>query len=196
MRGATVLDDADVDALGISIHAPHAGCDMRMTVTRSISTDFNPRTPCGVRHYSISLHPDSAEISIHAPHAGCDQEQQTVTDSICYFNPRTPCGVRHLSANKQIKNSGISIHAPHAGCDKSVLTGHGNCVIISIHAPHAGCDALPSFLCILRIVISIHAPHAGCDASLGVEGMAEKDFNPRTPCGVRQPSVTSQMFKR
>ena len=58
----------------------------------------------------------------------------------------------------------ISIHAPHAGCD----AGRRN----RIHVDH----------------ISIHAPHAGCDYYDPTPEQARRDFNPRTPCGVRQNS--------
>ena len=39
-------------------------------------------------------------------------------------------------------------------------------------------------------IISIHAPHVGCDDMLTASWQAERDFNPRTPCGVRPDSVT------
>ena len=52
----------------ISIHAPHAGCDL-------------PRV---VRPAVIPL------ISIHAPHAGCDVMLASNDMHICNFNPRTP----------------------------------------------------------------------------------------------------------
>ena len=80
----------------ISIHAPHAGCDpfktvrserlllfqsthpMRgatspsgMRLTRR--SNFNPRTPCGVRRSMPDYDADNLPISIHAPHAGCDR---------------------------------------------------------------------------------------------------------------------------
>ena len=146
---------------GISIHAPHAGCDSSPSFASLYVANFNPRTPCGVRRrYAARTH-TSRVISIHAPHAGCDTESKTA--------PR---------------RTAISIHAPHAGCDTSrtstaaqgsefqsthpmrgatgIASGIGSGLTISIHAPHAGCDRFfPSFFEIL--LISIHAPHAGCD---------------------------------
>ena len=35
--------------IGISIHAPHAGCDKAKIAFYEDLIDFNPRTPCGVR---------------------------------------------------------------------------------------------------------------------------------------------------
>ena len=100
----------------------------------------------------------------------------------------------------------ISIHAPHAGCDFLWLgiisgrqrfqsthpmrgaTGTVRAALfpscISIHAPHAGCD-VPRLDLRHLVGISIHAPHAGCDEDLEHILKIVKDFNPRTPCGVR-----------
>ena len=57
---------------------------------------------------------------------------------------------------------------------------------ISIHAPREGCD-----LCLCRrltstITISIHAPREGCDVITKFRRSLERDFNPRTPRGVRR----------
>ena len=94
MRGATHQMGVDTPALGISIHAPHAGRDVlgqrgdaihdgfQSTRPMRGATEF-PRRPAGT-------HP----ISIHAPHAGRDKKQ-----------------------HKQSYGGIISIHAPHAGRD-------------------------------------------------------------------------------
>ena len=82
-----------------------------------IKTNFNPRTPCGVRRKRQPIQSLRQQISIHALHAECDDELSSLTKlnlafqsthsmrsatttatwliSIdFYFNPRTPCGVR------------------------------------------------------------------------------------------------------
>ena len=95
LRGAT-LSAADVDTgVLISIHAPLAGCDSAISAMPSasprfqsthplrgatvaigmelgMSTHFNPRTPCGVRHHPDQYRRPDKPISIHAPLAGCD----------------------------------------------------------------------------------------------------------------------------
>ena len=58
-------------------------------------TDFNPRTPCGVRHAERTDAALDEIISIHAPLAGCDGRGGAAGGD-------TPQ---------------ISIHAPLAGCD-------------------------------------------------------------------------------
>ena len=43
-----------------------------------------------------------------------------------------------------------------------------------------------------NIIISIHVPRAGYDAQYADVLANYEDFYPRTPCGVRQQSVTNQ----
>ena len=88
--------------------------------------------------------------------------------SVPHFNPRTPCGVRPNPYRLLICSVGISIHAPRAGCD------------------------LISSITKAVIMISIHAPRAGCDSSFLTLIQFHKDFNPRTPCGVRLPSFPTR----
>ena len=57
--------------------------------------------------------------------------------------------------------------------------------MISIHAPLAGCDD-PDAGLVAQLAISIHAPLAGCDPSVRDHLPYTANFNPRTPCGVRQ----------
>ncbi len=100
----------------ISIHAPRVGCDYRRFAHGCRDSNFNPRTPCGVRlllmavstlFLVISIHAprvgcdeltyDANEItaiSIHAPRVGCDLQHLERHRRLLYFNPRTPCGVR------------------------------------------------------------------------------------------------------
>ena len=78
----------------ISIHAPLAGCDHLLAALPTHLSDFNPRTPCGVRPIWSSA-----------------------TSRACHFNPRTPCGVRPVYLDFGLEDINISIHAPLAGCD-------------------------------------------------------------------------------
>ena len=61
---------------------------------------------------------------------------------------------------------------------------------ISIHAPRAGCDFNGGEF-IKAKFISIHAPRAGCDLLATTPTKTARHFNPRTPCGVRLPSRSS-----
>ena len=124
----------------ISIHAPRVGCDEYGGTNVQSGHYFNPRTPRGVRHRSISVwytvfsyfNPRTPRgvrllqrfgcsfaggISIHAPRVGCDFPSRYSVFSAKYFNPRTPRGVRHNQGNRTFLIFDISIHAPRVGCD-------------------------------------------------------------------------------
>ncbi len=69
--GATCAVDRAVGLQVISTHAPRVGCDFKLRVDIIRGSNFNSRTPCGVR-------------------LDIDWNRKVV----CYFNSRTPCGVR------------------------------------------------------------------------------------------------------
>ena len=103
-------------SVGISIHAPLAGCDGVRHRQRFRFIDFNPRTPCGVR-----LQPHLWLLRLRN------------------FNPRTPCGVRLSpfrigSATSKFQ----STHPLRGATERYPLELVG--ADISIHAPLAGCD--------------------------------------------------------
>ncbi len=148
-------------SVAISIHAPLAGCDLNSRRSEQTAKNFNPRTPCGVR-----------------------PRMNESKESGHNFNPRTPCGVRLTGVNRICRPVHISIHAPLAGCDlRSDLIYSQRA--ISIHAPLAGCDSQSERIRHMASHISIHAPLAGCDTHRWQFQTCRKNFNPRTPCGVR-----------
>ena len=121
LRGATpFLPDAVKCRRFQSTH-PLRGATVSSLPMRSLSTNFNPRTPCGVRLIAEdafpaiitfqSTHPlrgatrlragstAGGNISIHAPLAGCDYNEY-----------------------KAMRQEQISIHAPLAGCDVPNIT--------------------------------------------------------------------------
>ena len=90
-RGVVILR---APVVRISIHAPHAGRDNSLCISRDRPTDFNPRAPCGARPDTNHDFIKSFTISIHAPHAGRDQTSAELPAAATYFNPRAPCGAR------------------------------------------------------------------------------------------------------
>ena len=148
----------------ISIHAPLAGCDFSGDDSSGSSSDFNPRTPCGVRrHHRRDGRPDrqfqsthplrgatmlpsafvsaSEAISIHAPLAGCDFVIPT-----------------------RLPGMNISIHAPLAGCD--CYSCSHNLVNVIFQSTHPLRGATLSYgVTATTALISIHAPLAGCDVT-------------------------------
>ncbi len=145
----------------ISIHAPRAGCDSTAQAGFVGWINFNPRTPCGVRREGIRYEKADGEISIHAPRAGCDRVCAGGVSERFDFNPRTPCGVRPLRSSYGSRSAGFQSTHPVRG-------------------------ATPLVVCPLPYdTISIHAPRAGCDVITSRACNKKKNFNPRTPCGVR-----------
>ena len=215
-------------AENISIHAPLAGCDLASACcTTRTTTNFNPRTPCGVRPTlsvvlgspdqfqsthplrgatkAVHLDKGGGGISIHAPLAGCDSVRVRrrraqpyfnprtpcgVRRSSCmavrcwkYFNPRTPCGVRRRRVRPDDRRHAFQSTHPLRGATRE-RRQQGRGVGISIHAPLAGCDLLRK-----RCAVSARDfnPRTPCGVRHGTSDLtiANGHFNPRTPCGVR-----------
>ena len=89
----------------ISIHAPRVGCDETAGEVTLHDTNFNPRTPCGVRQRRHCYEDNRCTISIHAPRVGCDENLILGALPPHYFNPRTPCGVRRAIPSHSWSNS-------------------------------------------------------------------------------------------
>ncbi len=100
------------------------------------------------------------------------------------FNPRTPCGVRRRRMRSRRGRDNFNPRTP-CGVRRDMPVGPCKGCAISIHAPLAGCDVRDGRQP-MSGPISIHAPLAGCDKGVHVALPRFKDFNPRTPCGVRR----------
>ena len=79
----------------ISIHAAQEGCDGPAGKQPFAGSDFNPRSPRGLRLAGGDTSKDSIIISIHAAQEGCDKWYQLWI----------------------LKDFFISIHAAQEGCD-------------------------------------------------------------------------------
>ena len=133
--------------------------------------DFNPRTPRGVRRSVMRSSICSNSISIHAPREGCDERPCCTSETgRHYFNPRTPRGVRPPPSGGGTVRRGISIHAPREGCDDTPDVWAADAWQFQSTHPARGATGLAG------------AAIPDC-----------KNFNPRTPRGVRLPprSLTS-----
>ena len=144
---------------------------------------FNPRTPCGVRRRYIDRKLEAGEFQSTHPVWGATGSLPQCISRQLDFNPRTPCGVRHQPVWTGARCGNFNPRTP-CGVRQGVQDRAQNAVTISIHAPRVGCDH--------RVhtggdgsAISIHAPRVGCDRNLRITTWAQRDFNPRTPCGVR-----------
>ena len=97
MRGATHRPYPYRSIRYISIHAPHAGSDPGQTGLRVTVVNFNPRSPCGERHF--------------CSFAGV---------ILFIFQSTLPMRGATLGAKPNGLIQGISIHAPHAGSDEAL----------------------------------------------------------------------------
>ena len=120
-RGATGLARRSQGGEGISIHAPLAGCDGRITSNCFVKARFQSTHPSRGATPVAAVSAQSDGISIHAPLAGCDIVQSMyptdpylfqsthpsrgatrrrvpLSGLFAYFNPRTPRGVRRRSS--------------------------------------------------------------------------------------------------
>ena len=197
VRGATYSEFGFNPLSQISIHAPRAGCDLLIrSCTFTISSDFNPRTPCGVRRTDSqhgggnkifqSTHPVRGATLIRSctftissvfqsthPVRGATASTKSQHTALAHFNPRTPCGVRRHFFHAELLRSLISIHAPRAGCDSSAW--------------------LIALLSAIRFQ-STH-PVRGATASTKSQHTALAHFNPRTPCGVRRHFFHAELLR-
>ena len=129
-----------VSIAGISIHAPHAGCDTS-------------------KHF-VGIHAKQFQ-STH-PMRGATRKSGLRRCDHLHFNPRTPCGVRRKAIRIMQGSSQFQSTHPMRGATDAA-SSLSSMQRISIHAPHAGCDLIKSTLPVGSQPISIHAPHAGCD---------------------------------
>ena len=92
--GCDALVGAHLFQQFISIHAPRAGCDVTVQLAHLDFYNFNPRTPCGVRHRVIHHATPNAEFQSTHPVRGATAIPSSTKPTLLNFNPRTPCGVR------------------------------------------------------------------------------------------------------
>ena len=146
----------------ISIHAPLAGCDHRWAWYDGLYRYFNPRTPCGVRRLLAFKRVFAKKFQSTHPLRGATALKTIAVLIAVDFNPRTPCGVRRETII--LMEDSIIFQSTHP------LRG------ATVHDVNLSFD----------VRISIHAPLAGCDSLCANTPSYKCDFNPRTPCGVRQ----------
>ena len=100
-------------------------------------------------------------ISIHAPLAGRDSENWEWGVQNGYFNPRTPCGVRRPSTRFLPITSLFQSTHPLRGATITCSGPTSSPIFQSTHPLRGATSSVSSLICTCR------------------------DFNPRTPCGVR-----------
>jgi len=184
VRGATTYSPPSRSTRDFN---PRTPCGVRPVSPGDVggaNLDFNPRTPCGVRHRLFKRHRLSPPISIHAPRAGCDHPLRRPRASHSHFNPRTPCGVRLFPLTEFAPLWEFQSTHPVRGATAEICVCHDK-VVISIHAPRAGCDDIQPFEQWVQCDFNPRTP-CGVRQEVPEQATTLNDFNPRTPCGVRR----------
>ena len=155
-----------------------------MSSSCSGHSDFNPRTPCGVRHPAGPVVQHRRVISIHAPLAGCDPLGGALQGDQGAFQSTLPW--RGATRNHGVISFQAAFQSTHPlrGATCLANSSNRNSSRISIHAPLAGCD-VPA--CIYMQIMYYFNPRTPCGVrprTLNTTTVC-KNFNPRTPCGVR-----------
>ena len=151
----------------ISIHAPLAGCDIRIAFAVSSSVVlFQSTHPSRGATGNLSPEERAPFISIHAPLAGCDYTEPQYTISASYFNPRTPRGVRR-SPRYSLSVSAKSFQSTHPSRGATASANEAEKAALQFQSTHPSRGATHPFYGGLNIsaTISIHAPLAGCDSN-------------------------------
>ena len=145
---------------------------------------FNPRTPCGVRRRRYRSRRGWCGISIHAPRVGCDDFNVGWLQHCGLFQSTHPVWGATIMSELIDLTGKISIHAPRVGCDLTDFLKSYR-LTISIHAPRVGCDGMPNTGSGKSPKFQSTHPVWGATFSRPVWARPNRNFNPRTPCGVR-----------
>ena len=126
-------------SFSISIHAPRVGSDGGYGLRRVHQNDFNPRSPCGERHYTMMDNLGVAIFQSTLPVWGATSMESAAALEALNFNPRSPCGERPRERRLHGTISQFQSTLPVWGATRELpvfaLCGH-----ISIHAPRVGSD--------------------------------------------------------
>ena len=184
VRGATIELLLTYKSKYISIHAPRAGCDALHVLHDERAPTFQSTHPVRGATSVLGkyLHPIVFQ-STH-PVRGATRSASAGFGKWLYFNPRTPCGVRRVVQTSLALNYSISIHAPRAGCDTCSYWLLMRLRLFQSTHPVRGATGNGGDTLDQRIFQSTH-PVRGATRSGAVRAACTKDFNPRTPCGVR-----------
>ncbi len=153
-----------------------------------IATNFNPRTPRGVRLHGLSDFCMSVKISIHAPREGCDRAMAALPETVADFNPRTPRGVRRFYSALLVRYWEISIHAPREGCDVLNIQVSDLHINFNPRTPR-GVRHYSLFSSRPNDLFQSTHPARGATHPHPHHWRWPGHFNPRTPRGVRQQTL-------
>ena len=185
VRGATrVLGDYR-RGRRISTHAPRAGSDTGELAGYGLSTDFNPRSPCGERPTAAGSLACSFPFQPTLPVRGATFDGRCPEEVIYNFNPRSPCGERLPQFSKMIVVKEFQPTLPVRGATCARPSPHPRGLPISTHAPRAGSDAAADNQCKMLVNFNPRSPCGERPVCLMLRAISISNFNPRSPCGER-----------
>ena len=207
LRGATMIGHGEWLPYLFQSTRPLRGATAAGMVLSPPRPHFNPRAPCGARRDRRRGDYARADISIHAPLAGRDsgRPRWQVQAHISIHAPLAGRDCRHdfsdISASRFQSTRplrGATIHGSHEKAGRNHFNPRAPCgarlkelqdrlteIAFQSTRPLRGAtfQGIPFGL---SCKISIHAPLAGCDGQPWIFRCSTRNFNPRTPCGVRR----------
>ena len=176
-RGATSNDKRlEADELLFQSTHPARGATVCRRATMDVFTCFNPRTPRGVRPRRSAKPSWPLPFQSTHPARGATVCRRATMDVFTCFNPRTPRGVRRETC-AYVARYVMKFQSTHPARGATRRR----------RAPRE------------EEGISIHAPREGCDKTFLIKRCYNKNFNPRTPRGVRhdddEPPVKKKGFQ-
>ena len=170
----------------ISIHVLHVEDDQCTAAGLTRAADFNPRPPCGGRRLFVLCAVGDLVISIHVLHVEDDRGQ--------LHNRRGLYQFQSTSSMWRTTQEGEPLHGYVVFQSTSSMwrtTPPGwhssSWIIISIHVLHVEDDDAPKSAGRCLSCISIHVLHVEDDGARLSIIQLDTNFNPRPPCGGRQP---------
>ena len=161
-----------------------------------MSSDFNPRTPHGVRRhdwlYDVTIYPFQ---STH-PSRGATRLTESSRLLRPNFNPRTPHGVRPQSVPSTNPARYFNPRTPH-GVRLVLKCAHLDTVKFQSTHPSRGATLNPDTKPDRFLYFNPRTPHGVRPFQQGLTVFADSNFNPRTPHGVRHSvgCTSYYMFK-
>ena len=135
---------------------------------------------------------DTTIISIHAARVGCDSNYIFILSRRKEFQSTQPEWAATWFARDFCKPIYISIHAARVGCDVAFCANWW-ATGISIHAARVGCDSNYIFILSRRKEFQSTQPEWAATATTFLFYHAERNFNPRSPSGLRLDARVAKM---
>ena len=165
---------------------PVWGATWSMVSRYPMNRIFQSTPPVWGATFSIRFASRIQLISIHAPRVGGDSNRKRSKKVRYNFNPRPPCGGRLCLHGSHPLSMNISIHAPRVGGDSLCFLSSSHKHLFQSTPPVWGATFYADMWAIC-FQISIHAPRVGGDMGASRHRPPTRHFNPRPPCGGRQP---------